>query len=293
MSRRTPCLEPLEERAVPAVLTRLVVDFTPDPAAPAQALGFTPRNFSEAFGPTNSLNVVPRFLDFDRDGSLTPADVRLAADAILARLRDYFAPFAGRRVAVEGVDLEANTNAGLALQRRGRRSPREQVFVLFMGGAEFNPRVLGRSPQAAVGFNYEGFGRVFFDSVVELFLTGNPSGSPERFASFAASVAAHEFGHMLGLGHPVFTEQDRDSVMNSNRARFGVGDGFINRGYLAVLFRTRPGQRRLVGTQNPFQELLRSFRGQPDQASTDLEARDLLFSEGHQPGGGCGCPFCR
>jgi hypothetical protein len=90
----------------------------------------------------------------------------------------------------------------------------------------------------------------------------------------------------------VITSQDRDSIMNSNRARFGVGDGFVNRQYLAVLFRTGPGRRRVAAAQNPFLEMLRSFRGQPDQASADLEARDLIFSAGHLPGGGCGCPFC-
>lgn len=296
--KNLPRLEPLEDRSVPAVVTRLVVDFTPDPGVAPQALGFTPRNFNEAFGPESALGVVPRFLDFDRDGILTFSDVRLGADAILARIREYFTVFAGMPVVVEGADLEGNTNAGQVLLRHGKRSRREQVFVLYLGGAELNPRVLGRSPQAAVGFNYEGFGRVFFDSVVELFLRGNPSATPERFAAFAASVAAHEFGHQLGLGHPVLTSQDRDSIMNSNRARFGVGDGFVNRKYLAILFRTGHRRRRVAGAQNPFVEMLRSLRGQPDQASFILEdraSRDLLFSAGHLPdeGGGCGCPFCR
>lgn len=298
-STHLPRVELLEDRTVPArMFNRLVIDFTPDTGTAPLGQGFVARNFHEAFGPSNSRGVAPRFLDFDRDGVLTANDVRLGADAILARLREYFAPFAGQRVVVEAVDLESNTNAGRLLTRRGVRLPREQVFVLYLGGSESNPRILGRSPQAAVGYNFEGYGRVFFDTMVELFLVGNPSASPERFAAFAASVCAHEFGHQLGLGHPAIPSEDRDSVMNSNRIRFGVGDAFVNRSYLATLYERTTRSRRVIRLQNPYQELVRSFRGQPNQNTATLQerdSRDLLFANHHLPNewGGCGCPFCR
>lgn len=275
-------VEPLEDRTAPAV-TRLIVDFNLDAGQRPVGFGFNHRTFADAFSNANSLGIAPRFLDFNRDGILDVADVRLAAEAILNRVREYFLPFAHQRVSVEGADLEGNTNAGRRLLRRGVASPNLQVFVIYLGGSLPDLRVFGRAPQAAIGANFEGFGQVYSDAVTEVFLAlGRGEGSPQRWAEIVASSVAHEFGHLLGLGHPVDLSQDQDSVMNSNRPRIGREDAFINRPYLAFLFAPTGRARVVVAAQNPFLELLRSFRGQRHERLLNVqqEYHDLLFASG-------------
>jgi hypothetical protein len=54
--------------------------------------------------------------------------------------------------------------------------------------------------------------------------------------------------------------------MNPARQR-GVGDSFVNRPYLAEVFRKPTSTSFIDVVQNPFQELVRSFAGQPDESA--------------------------
>jgi hypothetical protein len=259
-----PGVEALDDRLLPTS-TRLVIDFTPDPGTRPLAATFTPRPFANAFRTTDPRGFAPRFLDFNGDGFVDGDDVRLAAAAVVRRVTDYFRPFLAQRVSVLGVDLEQNTGAGLRQIRKGVASGPLQVFVIYLGGGEADPTVFGRAPQAARGFNHEGFGRVYSDTFVRWQSQTNPNASPADFAASIASTVAHELGHLLGLGHPANLALNRDSLMNSARVR-GVGDSFVDRFYLAEVFPRPTSRTGVFVSQNPFLELLRSFRGQPDES---------------------------
>src|SRR5262249_25621750 len=100
-------------------------------------------------------------------------------------------------------------------------------------------------------------------SIVTYFAGRNRGASPEDFADYTASTIAHEFGHMLGLGHPFPDYQDVHNIMDSSAD--GKADHFYTTPYLAQLMLTPNSSRTTLGLQNPDQELIASFQGQPNQ----------------------------
>lgn len=263
--RFSPRVEALEDRLV-LTRTLLVVDFSQDtglrPLAPAT--GFNGHAFADTFRTTDPNGNVPGFLDFNGDGRVDAADVAPAAQAIVSDVSAYFAPFQGEHVTVEGLDVGQDTGAGRALLRRGIDSKSLQVFVVYVGGAEFNPLIFGRSVQAAKGFNFEGYARVYPEAIAGFLENGLSPVTPARFAGYVASSVAHELGHLLGLGHPVDSASETDSVMDPARQR--GQDGFVDSSYPATLVERQGAERiPVIGQQDPFRELVRSFRGQPDE----------------------------
>jgi hypothetical protein len=286
-ARARPSLEVLEDR-LPLARTSLVVDFTPSVSRQDVALGTRAGNFVDLFRPPAAAGA-PRFLDFDRDGLVTDGDAALAAQAVVGGVRQYFAPFLGRNVEVVGVELDQNLGLSRRMLRQARRARGRQVFVIDVGGSEPDANVFGRSPQAARRFNFEGVGRAYADSIAGEFFTSPQESTPERFARFTASVVAHEMGHLLGLGHPLDEIGNRDSLMSPSRRR-GVGDSFVNRAYLAEVYPRPEVLRTRLRAQNPFQELLQSFRGQPDELAPGgpANARDVRHGPGRPAVGGLG-----
>jgi hypothetical protein len=265
-ARFRPAVESLEDRRTPTT-TRLLLDFTQDAGLPGLSPNFVRGNFADAFRFTDSQGRPLHFLDFNGDGQVDTTDVNLAANAIVADVTNYFAPFLGQHVTVAGIDVTQNTGAGKRAFQAGIRSKTQQVFVIYLGGTEGgDPSVFGRSPQAAAGFNHEGFGRVYPEAFVRTLEAETPNATPGQFAQAVASSVAHEIGHVLGLGHPVDLAQNLDSVMNPARDR-GAGDSFVNRPYLAEVFRKPTSTSFIDVMQNPFQELARSFAGQPDESA--------------------------
>lgn len=263
--RYRPRLEDLEDRLV---LTRtvLLVDFGQDPGLRPLApdLGFDGHTFAQTFNLTDASGHGPAFLDFNGDGQVNAADVPAAAGAVVQDVANYFAPFQGQHVTVSWADVTQETGVGRGLLRQGIRSKRLQGFVVYVGGAEVISTVFGRAVEAAKGFNYEGYGRVYPEAVVPFLEATDPTAAPATFAADLASSVAHEFGHLLGLGHPFDATAQQDNVMEPLRVR--GQDGFVSRSYPAFLVRRAAGRRFLfIGRQDPFAELRRSFRGQPDE----------------------------
>jgi hypothetical protein len=268
--RYRPRLETLEDRTVPTT-SLLVVDFTPDTNIPNEYPGFHRRNFADDFRGTD-----PSFLDFNHDGVVNRQDATLAMQAILAKVAKDFAPYAPYGARVLGADLQRQTNRGTAELKRGLARKGPQVFVMYVGGFSNDPGVFGESYQAAVGFNNQDYGRAYSHSIVGYFRSQTPSPSPDDFASYVASTISHEFGHMLGLGHPVPDYQDVHNIMDSSAD--GKDDRFYTTTYLAQLMLTRTSSGTTPGLQNPAQELIASFLGQPNQNAA--YARNYLF--GHK-----------
>src|SRR5262245_12242423 len=114
--RRTPdtargpqrsCLpvEVLEARDVPA--NHLLIDFSPD-AVPNER--WQPATFAAAFNLRYANGYAPAFLDFNRDGYVSSADVGPGAQAIANRVAQILQGF---DVQVWYGDTQSNTNLGL------------------------------------------------------------------------------------------------------------------------------------------------------------------------------------
>jgi hypothetical protein len=256
--RYRPNLETLEDRLVPTT-TRLVVDFTPSTNISNQFPGFHRRNFVDDFRGGAGLH----FLDFNHDGVVNKLDATLAMRTILAKVSKDFAPYASYGATVVGIDLHRQTNRGTAELKRGLARKAPQVFVMYVGGANDDPGIFGESYQAAVGYNNQDYSRVYSDSIVGYFHGQSPNASPDDFASYVASTISHEFGHMLGLGHPIPDYQDVRNIMDSSAD--GKADSFYTYTYPAELMLTPNSPNTTPGLQNPAQELIASFEGQPNQ----------------------------
>jgi hypothetical protein len=291
-TRCRPAVEVLEDRTVP-VATRLVIDFTPDSLATAQFPGATLTPFARLFRNTPPGVRVPRFLDFNRDGRIdAQVDPTLAARTISALVSNYFRPWAAFDVRVVPTDILSQSNTSTRLLTAGTRTAGLQTFVMYVGGAGSDRSVFGESYQAAVGYNNEDYGRAYTNAITWYFSAYRPNADPSAFARFVASTIAHEFGHMLGLGHPIPDYSNSRNVMDSSAV--GAGDAFLNATYQADL---RPGpwaSQTRPGWQNPVRELTRSFQGQPNENTAFLSPKtwrssslrrtqivDAVFASGH------------
>ncbi len=263
--RSRPVVEPLEDRLTPTA-TRLVIDFTPDTQSTDQFPGSDRGSFAQVFQAAARSARPARFLDFNHDGRVDAGtDVVLAAGVVKNLVSRYFAPWASLNVKVVYGDVLRQTQFGARELAAGLNSSSLQTFVMYVGGGRSDAAVLGESYQAAVGFNNEDFGRVYTTNVVRYLATVNPAATPMDFARLVASTTAHEMGHMLGLGHPHPDYTDKSNVMDSSAD--GHGDSFLNRTYSADLYLTRSASKTTASPQNPYQELARSFLGQPDEYS--------------------------
>jgi hypothetical protein len=259
--RCRPRLESLEDRTLPTV-TRIVVDFSPDPMLRNEFIGSVRRPFTDTFNLRDPAGHVLPFLDFNGDGKTDATDAKLAASAILAKVASYFTPFADEHVTVVGKDILHQNHAGLNELRRGLASKRLQTFEMYVGGfSTVDSGIFGESFQAPAGRNNESYGRAYSDSIAGMFVGQQPPATPADFVDFVGSTVAHETGHMLGLGHPDPDNTDKTNVMDSSAD--GKADSFFDHAYPADVFLRANDINTVVQAQNAVQELRASFGGQP------------------------------
>lgn len=244
-------VQQLEDRQL-LTANQLVLDFTPDRLPGEQDQQAFVDSFLAAGGAE-----APRFLDFNKDGTVNETDVRIAVRSIRKRVERYFDRLP---IKVRAGDVFADNDFGRRWLRRGQRDRNVYVTVVYVGGSDsYSPNTWGVAYQAPVGRNHEYYAYAYGHSIIDWFRRNAPHASPARFRDEVALTVAHEAGHLMGLGHVKGHPPGIPSVMNYNapasRARF------INRSYEAELV-TWYGSK--FGRQNPRQELRNSLRGQPD-----------------------------
>src|SRR5262245_54819703 len=112
-------VEALEAREMPA--NHLLIDFTPD-AVPNER--WQPATSAASFTLRYANGTAPAFLDFNRDGYVSSADVGPGAQAVANRVAQFLQPF---DVKVWYGDVQNNTSMGRQWLSWGQQSPSEQV----------------------------------------------------------------------------------------------------------------------------------------------------------------------
>lgn len=141
--------------------------------------------------------------DDDRDGTWDGDDTLNRSDALVVRNKtvQYV------RTLFKGLDVEVvNGSNGWGRLQTAKDNDDVNLFVLFVGGdfiSSSGRRSFGRTNQAPIGENNEWYGWVYAGNIADSMrgerLFHNEDG--RDFAWNIAVSAAHEFGHLLGLGH--------------------------------------------------------------------------------------------
>ncbi len=241
----TPSIESLESRDLLSAV--LVLDFSPDkvPGEP-----YRPAPFARVFQgqPTGSATG----LDVNHNGRLDRQDASLLARQIAVQTRVKVAHFGVR---VVGGDVLQDTNLGQRWLARGRANPHLLVDVVYVGGFDkgHDPSTLGYGYQAPVNRNFETYGYVFSQPIWYWEKTAPTS----ILALELACDSVHEWGHLIGLGHP--NTDTIDNVMDFQTVDRDVNQAtFPNRRIRTELF---PSNHSFpfFGWQNPAREIAASL----------------------------------
>ena len=241
-----PQVEVLEGRVGPAT-TKFILDFTPDGGG---------ARFSDAFFKTKTADgYAPRFLDFNGDGTVNSTDVQLAAPKIANKVHAYFRSYMGNNLEIRYGDVTSNTNVGKQWLNSGRQSSSLLVAVMYLGGRGRQADTLGEAYEARPGYNVEGSGNIYTDTLAKNLLARNRNATPTDFVNYVASTTAHELAHMLGVRH--VTSGPSTNLMWS-RSKFTTG--VDNLGFVNQSVNTDNGYQ-----QNAHTEIINSLRGQKTQ----------------------------
>ncbi len=240
-----PQIETLESRDL--LTSVLVLDFTPDRV---RGEHYRPAAFARVFQgqPTESATG----LDVNHNGRLDKQDASLLAGQILNQTRIKMALFGVR---VVGGDVLQDTNLGQRWLARGRVNPHLLVDVIYVGGFDdhHDPTTIGFGYQAPVNHNFETYGYVFSQSIWYWLKTAPTSYIALEFAC----DSIHEWGHLIGLGHP--QTDTIDNVMDFQTIDRDVGKAtFPNRFMRTELFSSNLSFPHW-GRQNPAREIAASF----------------------------------
>jgi hypothetical protein len=255
-------VEALEDRTLPSNV--LLIDFSPDrmPRETQQ-----PGTFASGFQVHTGNGRSPGFLDFDHNGKVNRADVNLAVREIVQRVQAYFT---GYDVSVQWGDVGRNTQLGRRerVVSRDAASP-EHLYVVYLGGMAFDGSrgTFGEAYQAPVGDNLEYYAFAFSTSMIRWYQRNLPSASPERFAADVGTTVAHEFGHLLGLGHVLGNPPGDPNPMNYNVDP--LTGYFPDTVYPQIDLRDT-SLDPYWGPQDPAAEIRASLAGQPAYDTTGL-----------------------
>jgi Ca2+-binding RTX toxin-like protein len=205
---RRHLLEALEDRRM--LTNYLVVDFTPDAIAGEYAVA----PFASIFD-GSAVDSSNHFLDYDGNNVIDADDAMLAARRISSKLRQIFQPyFEDPQIELRGLytpnvlaEHGSGQGTGEKWLQRGQQSDDINTYVIYVGADSPVPGYLGFAYQAFENENNEFYGYVFAEPIRERLASGDYRWREQEdlthrdFTNFVAYAIAHEFGHLLGLGH--------------------------------------------------------------------------------------------
>jgi hypothetical protein len=261
--RFRPRIEALEDRRLLA--NYVLLDFTPD-ALPGE---YRQEGFASAFNLRDAYGRAPAFLDMNGDRVVNGTDVNSAAQQIVNRVGRYLN---GVNLAVRWGDVWSDTSLGRQWLQAGLRSAGDQVFVVYVGGRNQNypgtpPTITGSAHQAPVGYNNEWYALVWSSTITARLAALPQTPTASYFVELTAWNVAHEFGHLVGLGHvPGNPLNDPfNNVMNYATGTRPQLAQYPNVTYNNVELRNYSNQIFYSG-QNPAAELRLSLSGQQPTA---------------------------
>lgn len=252
---KRPTVEALEDRTLLSNI--LLIDFSPD-RLPHERQHLAP--FVSGMKLTNANGRALRFLDFDHDGTVNRADISQMAQAVVQRVQTYFN---GYDLNIEWGGLGKNTQLGLRTRLSAEDSPvPDHVYVIYVGGVSFDGSIgtFGEAYQAPVGYNLEYYAYAFSESMIRWYRNNLPFAAPQHFANDLGTTVAHEFGHLLGLGHVAGNPPGDPNPMNYNSDPDTAY--FPDVTYPAIQLRDS-NLDAYWGPQDPAAEIRASLAGQP------------------------------
>lgn len=258
LAKTTLSVEALEDRALMAFTTRIVLDFTPDHRSGAFIDTFILAQQQLRAGDASAL-----VLDITGDSRLGPDDFEGLAYLIGERTKDFFAPVlkklgdVAKSVKFKIGDLYGTSLLGYKQLKKGKMWPNMQVQVMYLGGSNISSYdTIGLANLAPKGKNVEGYSDVYTRTIYEI----SKGRSAQYFIDTVASTAAHELGHMYGLDH---TERGINDIM-------------------AAYATNKPGRTRFYW--DAIRELRKSFTGQPQIRANIKGEGTFLMAPGSEHG---------